>query len=327
MSNHLKELFFQLIALLKIERSHLSIFFFLIGLSSIFWLLTVLSKEYTSTITSKVVFENFPTNKLLIDENDVVLQMQVKAPGFALLAHQFNFFSSIPLNVENFMTKRKGINWEYFWIGDQSLSEVQESLPNNMQLLHVQPNRIDLVFGEKTQKIIPISLKSDISFEQLFRQKGLIQLQPDYITVSGPKAVVDAIESVSTQELNLQNIDKSTQGKIPLEAPRHQEVSYSVDEIDYLLNIEQFTEGKVDIPIQATNVPRGYELKLFPEEVSLHYVVSLDDFDLVDKQMFEAQVNYDAEKVRLSVKLIKEPEFVENIRIIPAKVECILIQK
>ena len=43
--------------------------------------------------------------------------------------------------------------------------------------------------------------------------------------------------------------------------------------------------------------------------------------------MFEAQVNYDAEKVRLSVKLKKEPEFVENIRIIPAKVECILIQK
>jgi len=327
MSNHLKELFFQLIALLKIERSHLSIFLFLIGLSSVFWMLTVLSKEYTSTITSKVVFENYPTDKLLIDENDVVLQMQVKAPGFALLAHQFNFFSTIPLNVENFMTKRKGINWEYFWIGDQSLSEVQESLPNNIQLLHVQPNRIELIFGEKTQKIIPISLKSDLSFEQLFRQKGLIQLQPDHITVSGPKAVIDAIESVSTQELNLQNLDKSTQGKISLEASRHQEVSYSADEIGYLLNVEQFTEGKVIIPIKATDVPRGYELKLFPEEVSVHYVVSLDDFDLVDKQMFEAQVNYDAEKVRLSVKLKKEPEFVENIRIRPAKVECILIQK
>ena len=34
------------------------------------------------------------------------------------------------------MTKRKG-NVEYFWIGDQSLS-VQEALPTNMQLLHVQ---------------------------------------------------------------------------------------------------------------------------------------------------------------------------------------------
>ena len=27
------------------------------------------------------------------------------------------------------------------------------------------------------------------------------------------------------------------------------------------------------IPIQVSGVPRGYELKLFPEEVSAHYVV------------------------------------------------------
>ena len=102
MSSQLKELFFHLIALLKIERSLFPIFFFLIGLSSVFWLLTVLSKEYTATISSQVVFENYPTDKLLVEKNDVVLQMQVKAPGFALLAHQFKFFSTIFLVAQPF---------------------------------------------------------------------------------------------------------------------------------------------------------------------------------------------------------------------------------
>ena len=125
------------------------IFLFLIGLSAVFWVLTVLSKEYTATISSPVVFQNYPVDKLLAEENDVVLQMQVKAPGFALLGYQFKFFSTVPLNVDNFMTKRKGKSWEYFWIGDQSLLEVQEALPTNMQLLHVQPNRINLIFAEK----------------------------------------------------------------------------------------------------------------------------------------------------------------------------------
>ena len=327
MSSQLKELFFQLIALLRIERSQLPIFFFLIGLSAVFWVLTVLSKEYTATITSPVVFENYPTDKLLIEENDVVLQMQVKAPGFALLAHQFKFFSMIPLNVDNFITKRKGKIWEYFWIGDQSLSEVQEALPANMQLLHVKPSRIDLMFGEKAQKVIPISLKSDLSFERLFRQKGVIQLQPDHITVSGPKTVVEAIESISTQELNLQSLAKSAQGKIRLEEPKHHELTYSHQEVSYVVSVEQFTEGKAMIPIKVRDVPRGCELKLFPEEVSVHYVVSLDDFDLVDEQMFEIQVKYDAEKVRLTVKLNKEPDLVDNIRLSPTKVEYILIQK
>ena len=312
---------------MKIERSQLPIFFFLIGLSAVFWVLTVLSKEYTATISSSVVFENYPMDKLLVEENDVVLQMQVKAPGFALLAHQFKFFSTVPLNLDNFMIKRKEKSWEYFWIGDQSLSEVQEALPNNMQLLHVQPNRIDLIFGEKAQKVIPISLKSDISFERLFRQKGIIQLQPDHITVSGPKTVVEAIEYISTQELNLQNLTKSVQGNIPLEEPKHKELTYSHQEVAYEITVEQFTEGKAIIPIQVSGVPKGYELKLFPEEVSVHYVVSLDDFDLVEEKMFEAQVNYDSEKARLTIKLNKESDLVDNIRLSPTKVEYILIEK
>ena len=68
-------------------------------------------------------------------------------------------------------------------------------------------------------------------------------------------------------------------------------------------------------------------MKLFPEEVSVHYVVSLDDFDLVDENMFEAQVNYDSEKTRLTIKLIKESDLVDNIRLSPTKLEYILIQK
>lgn len=327
MSSQLKELFFQLIALLKIERSQLPIFFFLIGLSAIFWVLTVLSKEYTATITSPVTFVNFPTDKLLIEEKEVDLQMQVKAPGFSLLAHQFKFFSNVPLNVDNFMTKRKGKSWEYFWIGDQSLAEVQEALPTNMQLLHVQPNRIDLKFGEKAQKVVPISLKSDVSFERLFRQKGDVELLPDHITVSGPKTVVEAIESVSTQELVLQNLTKSARGKVVLEAPKHQELTYTHEEVGYELNVEQFTEGKVDVPIQVNGVPKRYELKLFPEKVSVHYIVSLDDFDLINDNMFEVEVNYTVDKTRLSVKLSKQSDLVENIRLSPSKVEYVLIQK
>ena len=327
MSSQLKELFFQLIALLKIERTQLPIFLFLIALSAVFWILTVLSKEYTATISSSVVFENYPVDKLIVEENDVVLQMQVKAPGFALLGYQFKFFSTVKLNVDNFMTKRKGKTWEYFWIGDQSLSELQEALPTNMQLLHVQPNRINLIFAEKAQKLIPISLKSDISFDRLFRQKGEIQLQPDHITVSGPKIVVEMIESISTQELNLQSLSKSAQGIIRLEEPRHEELTYSHQEIAFQVNVEQFTEGNAIIPIQVSNVPKGYELKLFPEEVSVHYIVSLDDFDLVDEKMFEAQVNYDSEKTRLTIKLNKESDLVDNIRLSPTKLEYILIQK
>ena len=50
------------------------------------------------------------------------------------------------------MMKRKSDNWEFSWVGAQSLAEVQEALPNKMQLLHVQPNRINLFFLAKNHK-------------------------------------------------------------------------------------------------------------------------------------------------------------------------------
>ena len=112
-----------------------------------------------------------------------------------------------------------------------------------------------------------------------------------------------------------------------MEEPRNNELTYSHQEVAYQLSVEQFTEGKAIIPIQVSNVPKDYELKLFPEEVSVHYVVSLDDFDLVEEKMFEAQVNYDSKKARLTIKLNKESDLVDNIRLSPTKVEYILIEK
>jgi hypothetical protein len=327
MSSRVKDLFFQLIALLKIERRQLPVFFFLIVLSAIFWVLTVLSKDYTATIHAKAQFVDFPSDKLLIEEKEVGLQLQVNAPGFSLLAYKFKIFKKIPLSVDGFISKRKGKLWEYFWIGEQSLAEVQEELPASMQLLHVQPNRIDLLFGEKSQKTVPVKLKSDLSFASMFRQKGAVKLTPDHVVISGPKTIVELIDFVSTKELYLANIEHDELGSVLLEDPKHPELNYSQDELEWELIVEQFTEGKTDIPLRVKGLPRGYEIKLFPEEVSAHYLVSLDDFELLNPSMFKAEVEFSETKKRLTVTLSKHASFVENIRITPSKVEYIVIKK
>lgn len=327
MSSRVKDLFFQLITLLKIERRQLPVFFFLIALSAIFWVLTVLSKDYTSTIHAKAQFVDFPSDKLLIEEKEVDLQLQVNAPGFALLAYKFKIFKKIPLSVDGFISKRKGKLWEYFWIGEQSLAEVQEELPASMQLLHVQPSRIDLLFGEKSQKTVPVKLKSDLSFASMFRQKGVVKLMPDHVIISGPKTIVDLIDFVPTKQLYLENIGHDEQGTVLLEDPKHPELNYSQEELGWELMVEQFTEGKTDVPLKVNGLPKGYEIKLFPEEVSVHYLVSLNDFELLKPTMFEAEVDFSETKKRLAVKLKKQANFVENIRITPSKVEYIVIKK
>ena len=312
---------------MKIQNKQLPIFFFLLLLSALFWVLIVMSKNYTTTLHYQAYFVNIPENKLLIDDKKVDLYLQVIAPGFTILAHKLSFKNRLPLSLSNFIVKKKADKWNYYWLGKQSISQLQESLPTNMQLLHVQPNRIDVLLDEKTERVLPIQLKSDLSFKDLYRLKEPIAIDPSTIVIYGPKAVVEVFDVIYTKSISLNDIDSDKNGQIEIEPLNHSQINYSINQIDWSFKVEQFTEGKIKIPISVSNIPRGYEIKLFPQEVTVNYLVSLDKYELVKSQMFETEINFNSENKRLPIKLIRQPDFVENIKVNPSKVEYFLIKK
>jgi hypothetical protein len=317
----------QLFLLLRIERRHLPVFAFLLTLSTLFWILTVLSKDYTTTVHYKADFIDLPVDKLLIDEEEVDLHLQVIAPGFTILAHRLSFRNELPLSVSSFIPKKKGNYWNYFLLGEQSISQIQEVIPTSMQLLHIQPNRIDLLLDEKAERVVPVKLKSSISFKDLFRQKEAVKLEPSTIVISGPKAVVEVFDEINTELLSLEDVDNNKNGEIEIQSLNHSEINYSAKNIKWELKVEQFTEGEIKLPIEMKNVPKGFEIKLFPDEVTVSYLISLDKFDLVKPDMFAAQILFDSDFKRQSVNLSRQADFVENVRIFPSKVEYFLIKK
>ena len=327
MLSKLTNLLHQVISLLKFDKKHLPVFSFLLALSTLFWILTVMSKEYTTTVRYDVKFVDVPADKLLLDERKVSLHLQVIAPGFTILAHRFRFKKELPISVSTFIPKRKGDYWNYFLLGEQSLSQLQEHLPSNMQLLHVQPNRIDVLLDEKSERLVPVRLKSELSFKDLFRLKEKILLEPSTITISGPKAVVDVFDEINTKLLKLENIESDITGEIDIEPLNHSEINYSKQTVSFQIKVEQFTEGKLLLPVQVTNVPKNFDVKFFPQEVSVSFLVSLDKFELVTPQMFELSVELDLNNRRQTVKLTKQADFVENVRIYPQKIEYFLIKK
>jgi hypothetical protein len=264
---------------------------------------------------------------MMTENKEVVLQLQVIAPGFSILAHKLKIQPDIKLSVSNFIPQKKGNLWNYFWLGKQSLSEVQNLLPTKMQLLHIQPNRIDLILDEKSERSVPVKLISDFSFEPMFRQKGDIQLSPSTVIISGPKAIVEVFDEIHTKPIVFKNINSDIQQSVELEQIELLEISSSENTINWKLEVEQFTEGKIKLPINRLNVPDGYTIKLFPDYVELDYLVSLDNFDFVNESNFSVSVLFNSDYNRLPVRLDKKADFVENVRIFPSKVEYVLIKE
>ena len=117
MLSKLTFLFNRLIVVLRIERKQLPIFLFLLALSTLFWILTVLSKDYTTTVHYEADFVDLPDDKLLIEDKNVDLHLQVIAPGFTILAHRLSLRKHLPLSVSTFIPKKKGNKWNYYWLG------------------------------------------------------------------------------------------------------------------------------------------------------------------------------------------------------------------
>ena len=66
----------RLIVFLRIERKQLPVFLFLTALSTLFWILTVLSKDYTTTVHYEAAFVDLPDDKLLIEDKNVDLHLK-----------------------------------------------------------------------------------------------------------------------------------------------------------------------------------------------------------------------------------------------------------
>ena len=108
-------------------------------------------------------------------------------------------------------------------------------------------------------------------------------------------------------------------------------MSFSQDYVQLEVAVEEFTEGKQTVPISLTNVPDSVQLKIFPREVTLSYLVSLSDYKNIAESDFIVQCDYRQliaqNSDRLKIKLIKYPDQIELLHINPSRVEYILSKK
>ena len=60
-------------------------YFVFLFVSFVFWFLTIMSKEYQTTLTIPIRYIDLPKGKQLINNPDETINLTVKSPGFYLL--------------------------------------------------------------------------------------------------------------------------------------------------------------------------------------------------------------------------------------------------
>lgn len=285
----------------------------------ILWLLNALSKEYEGHITVSVDYYNLPEDKVLVRDVQNNVQLRVRAVGFNLLWSELNLLTAeARINFANHADK------EYVVVEDALANQ----LATTYTVLDAQPDTINFAFGEQMTRQVPVTLKRDISFAQQFYFADSVHVQPDSITLAGPKKIVDTIPSWPTVQMTETELDETIEREVALQEPSITSLELSRSEVMCRIPVEQFTEREMKVRISKRNVPQDVEVVILPNKVTLTFLVGLSKYENVSKDQFNVVADFSSINVQnnkqIDVEVRSNPSFVRNIRLTPETVNYMI---
>jgi len=302
---------------------------FLIALliASGLWLLIKLSGNFQTEHKIQIGYQNFPIDKVLINKPDSVLKIRTNNNGFGVLGQILfarNKSLTIDFETARFLRTKEGIQ-TYYILCSSLQSEIEDEFKSADQILNIQPDSLIFVFEKLASKKLKIQAHINLSFDPRFKQYKKMILEPDSLVFFGPTSLLDSLTTINTYPFDLQNINTNIDTIIPLHLPDNKLIS-SRENVKFQLAVEEYTEGKINLPIQIES-DAATQYKIFPSEVQVTYQVALKDYAKVNSNAFELLASPDStEAGKLLLELSKQPKNVIVSNIQPATAEYIIIK-
>lgn len=304
------------------------IFVFFLIVSTVIWYLSKLSHEYSTTLSYPVRYESLPKGKVLVGEPPRKIQLKVKAFGYTLLKCKLGAaLSPIELDLNKHLSySYEGTKVKQFVLTYRLRNGVVKQLGSEILLEGIEPDTLTVELADMVSKQVIIKPDFEVSFEQQYMQSGYLDLEPDSITISGPKSIIDTINEVSTKEVKFKKLNQKVSKKVSL-IPINQ-VSFSKRKVMLSLPVEKYTEITIKVPVGIDNQPDSVKLLFIPKAIDVKCNVVLSKYFTLSPSMYKADVDYtqinSSLSKKLKVKLSMIPDFVKLVDYSPKYVEYII---
>lgn len=302
---------------------------FLISLMIAFglWLLIELSGDFQTEHRVLLRFDNFPIDKVLINKPDSALQIKTNNNGFDVLG-QFLFSKNKSINIDfgkaRYLETKNGVQ-SYYILCSTLQEDIEDEFKTAEQILSVYPDSIVFKFEKLASKKLKIEPKLILSFNPRFKQYEKMQLLPDSIVFFGPASILKSLSSINTEKFKYEDISSSIDTVLNLLLPSNKLIGHQ-EEIRLILAVEEYTEGKINLPIQL-EADAETQYKIFPSKVQVTYQVALKDYAKIKSTAFELHATPDSTASgKLLLNLSKQPQNVIVSNIQPASAEYIILK-
>jgi len=300
-------------------------FLFFLALSSTFWFVHALGKERETNIIVPVRYVGIPINVAITNSPPSEISMNIKDQGIRLFDYSKKHITPLTIDLSR-VFYQKG---EILITPDLLNGRIRRYLKPTTSILNINPDSLLIQYEKLGVKTLPIKLYSKIEFANQYMLSRPVQLEPNQVTVFGPKRMLDTLKFVQTEFFELKNLNDTTYYRSKLKPIKL--VRFSVKHTKVGIFVEPFTERKVQIPVTSINCPQNISIRTFPAFVNATYTVGLSQFYTLAPTDIQVFLDYNDVKVskqsKQILKIKNNTSHISNIRISPSVVEFILEEK
>ncbi len=307
----------------KKKPSKTSAFFVCLLIASGLWLVHALNTVYNYTLKVPVTFSNIPQNKIPLNDLPSKLTLDVKASGLKLLFIIFNKTKTISINFNDLKTNNKQLNY----ILTSNTINFNPIFKFETQIKQISPDT--LYFAERSgfQKNVIVKVPLQLKCAQGYGYKKPI-INPNVISIWGDTALINNIDTIYTETLNENNLNKSFTKDLVIIKP-NSDINLNQSRINIAVEVDKLIEQVVFIPVNIYNKEEFKQANIFPQKVKVKFTSIQNTFNLSDTANFKATitVSKNAKTTKQTVVLSSFPGNVSVLSIEPKEVEVLLIKK
>ena len=229
------------------------------------WLLTNLSRTYSTVLSVNVIAESSLDGRAAISADRAVIQARCRASGFRIRQLRREARSGArtvtfqPADLHPVEGRE-----DFFAIPASQLEHyVTQLYGDNVHLENFVTDEAIFRFPSEAHKKVPVVPVKDIRFRSQYMELSPLSVDPDSVTVYGEPLLLERLTQVRTRPIRLNDVASSIQDEIELYPI--QGVRFAPPVVKYSLPVTRFVEMAGDVPVRVTGAPQDVKLSCFPD--------------------------------------------------------------
>ena len=206
---------------------------------------------------------------------------------------------------------------------------ITSQLKNDIIVDNVSIENMEVLLDKLKTKKVKISLLENIQFKNGFKPIGEYKLVPDSIAISGPTQHLDTLTELNTELLELTNVHENITTMVNLNISDDTSISYSQERVELFVSVKEFTQKTLLVPVVVNNLPSNLSIKLVPENVTIRFDVSMEDYNKITANNFTLMCDFNKKNNQedfMIPHLMKQPTSIINLEIQENKINYLIFK-